>query len=233
MEAFGQSDVENNVHTHVDSVWRMGSISKSITSTLVGKLIDQGKLDLDKPIHEYLSEDIFPRKKWKSSPVNITLKQIMAHTAGLRESTLEDGDHIVRRNNVTETIAQFKDAPLIHEPGTVFAYSNYGWQIVGAVIESVMKIPYEQAINHLLKSELNMTSTFAERLEYIIPRRARYYMHNGKGLSVINADILDQLVSLAGWWPAGGLVSTVPDQLKYGNIMLKSYYGNHGNIKFI
>jgi CubicO group peptidase (beta-lactamase class C family) len=228
MEAFGETDVENGVKTHVESVWRLASISKSVTTSLVGKLIDQGKLDLDKSIHSYLSEDIFPRKKWNSKPVDITLKQVMSHMAGLRESVdPDDYDRVYRRANVTETIAQFKDAPLINEPGTVFAYSNFGFQIVGAIIESVMKVPYEHAINNLLRSELNMTSTFCERREFIIPRRARYYQLKAKRmLSVINADIMDDLVSVENWWPAGGLVSTVPDQLKFGNAMLKSYYGN-------
>jgi hypothetical protein len=97
-----------------------------------------------------------------------------------------------------------------------------------------MKIPYEQAINHFLKSKLNMISTFAERLEYIIPRRARYYTHKGKGVyPAVNSDIWNQLTCLEGWLPAGGLVSTVPDLLKFGNIMLKSYLGNDGKIRQI
>ncbi len=118
MEAFGKSDVENNVDTHVDSVWRLGSISKSVTTALVGKLIDQGKLDLDKSIYDYLSEDIFPRKKWNSSLVDITLKQVMSHTGGLRITKVpDDVSHIERNANVTQTIAKFKNEPLIHEPG--------------------------------------------------------------------------------------------------------------------
>ena len=44
-------------------------------------------------------------------------------------------------------------------------------------------------------------------------------------LPVVNADIIDDLVSVDNWWPPGGLVSTVPDQLKFGNAMLKSYQG--------
>ena len=89
-----------------------------------------------------------------------------------------------------------------------------------------MKVPYEHAINNLLRSELNMTSTFCERREFIIPRRARGYQHKEEGmLPVINADIIDDLISVDNWWSAGGLVSTVPDQLKFGNAMLKSYQG--------
>jgi serine beta-lactamase-like protein LACTB len=237
-EAFGHTDIENDVKTRTDSVWRMASISKSLTSALVGKLIEKGLIDLEKSIHNYLSTNIFPIKQWKGKNVTITVKQVMSHTAGLRVSKLpDDVEKIYYFKNVTEGVAPFKDEPLIFEPGTNWQYSNYGFQIIGAIIESVLNETYENAINKMFK-ELGMSSTFAERHEMIIPHRAHYYMRSdspyipyfqnestSSEVEILNCYILDDLVSLEASWPVGGLVSTVPDLLKFGNYMLNSYKG--------
>jgi len=226
-QAFGKIDIENNVTTHKDSVWRMASISKSLTSALVAKLVESGKIDLDKSINDYLKPDIFPVKKWLGKDVKITVKQVLSHVAGFRVSKFpEDFEQIHEFKNVTETLKQFKDEPLIFEPGTHFNYSNYGFQVIGAIIESVMNETYESAINKMFSNELGMTSTYCERHEMIIPHRAHYYMKNELTHNQIaNAHIVDDLVSLERNWPAGGIVSTVSDLLKFGNYMLNSYKG--------
>jgi serine beta-lactamase-like protein LACTB len=234
-EAFGQTDIENDVKTHKDSVWRIGSISKSITSLMIGRLIEKGLIDFEKSIHHYLSPKIFPIKRWNNKNVTITVKQVISHTAGLRVTKISEYfKKIYNFKNVTQTLEQFKDDPLISEPGTNFNYSNYGFQIIGAIIESVLNETYENAMNKMFK-ELGMNSTFAERHDMIIHRRARYYLLNNSPIyenlnnitkvKVLNAPIIDDLVSLEAQWPSGGLVSTVPDLLKFGNHMLNSYKG--------
>jgi serine beta-lactamase-like protein LACTB len=234
IEAFGQTDIENDVKTHKDSVWRIASISKALTSAMIGKLIEKGLIDFEKSIHHYLSPKIFPIKQWNNKNVTITVKQVMSHTAGLRVTDIiKDVKKIFIFKNVSQTVEQFKDEPLISEPGTKFNYSNYGFQILGAIIESVLNETYENVMNKMFK-ELGMSSTFAERHEMIIPLRARYYLknkyypfyvENWKNITkdeVLNAPIVDDLVSLEAQWPCGGFVSTVTDLLKFGNYMLNS-----------
>jgi CubicO group peptidase (beta-lactamase class C family) len=162
----------------------------------------------------------------------------MSHTAGLRITKLpDDFEKIYNFKNVTETVGQFKDEPLILEPGTKFEYSNYGFQIIGGIIESVLNETYENAMNKMFK-ELGMSSTFAERHEMIIPHRVRYYMKsdsfyiqyfqnttNSTKVQLLNSLIIDDLLSLEANWPSGGLGSTVPDLLKFGNYLLNSYKG--------
>jgi CubicO group peptidase (beta-lactamase class C family) len=236
-EAFGQTDIENDVKTHKDSVWRLGSISKSLTTLMIGRLIEKGLIHMEKSIHDYLSPKIFPIKQWNNKNVTITLKQVMSHTAGLKVTKIRDDfKNIYNLKNVTQNVELFKDEPLIFEPGTNFKYSNYGFQIIGAIIESVLNETYENAVNKMFK-ELGMSSTFAERHEMIIPRRARYYLKssfypnyvenwkNSTKVEILNAPIVDDLVSLEAYWPSGGLLSTLPDILKFGNYMLKSYKG--------
>ena len=132
--------------------------------------------------------------------------------------------------NVTDTLRLWKDEPLLHAPGSQFNYSNYGFQVVGAVIESVLNQTYESAINRMFK-DLNMNSTVCERRESIIPNRSRYYMIDpSNNNTVINDPIYDDLVSLEAGWPAGGIVSTIPDILRFGSHMIKwSKGGNDSN----
>jgi serine beta-lactamase-like protein LACTB len=190
---------------------------------------------LEKSIHHYLSPKIFPIKQWNNKNVTITVKQVMSHTAGLRVTDIiKDAKKIFIFKNVTQTVEQFKDEPLISEPGTKFNYSNYGFQILGAIIESVLNETYENAMNKMFK-ELGMSSTFTERHEMIIPLRARYYLknkyypyyvENWKNITkdeVLNAPIVDDIVSFEAQWPCGGFMSTVANLLKFGNYMLNSY----------
>ena len=219
-QPFGLTDIENNVKTRVDSVWRLASISKSLTSALIGKLIDEGRVGLDKSIDEYLSPNVFPVKKWNGKNVTITVGQVMSHTAGLHVMD-EPGDLFIRLSyeNVTDTLAPFKDMPLIHAPGAAFNYSNYGFQVIGAIIESVLNKTYESVVNKMFE-DLEMNSTFCERRERIIPHRSRYYqtVQNSDGKWVLaNCPLFDDLVSLESYWPAGGIVTILPDLLRFGS----------------
>jgi serine beta-lactamase-like protein LACTB len=207
----------------------MASISKALTSSLVGKLIEEGKLEWDTPIYEYLPRSVFPIKKWQGKEVNITLKQVMSHTAGLR-TTVVPTDFVkvhYERKNVTEVVMELKDEPLRFEPGTDFAYSNYGFQVVGAIIESLMNETYETAITKFFK-QIGLKNTFPERIGAIYSKRARYYEKNGNQL--IGKEIWDDLWSFNMWWPSGGLMSTAGDLLKYGNAMIDSSKGRANSI---
>src|SRR5258708_2083630 len=89
-EGFGFTDIENNVKTHKESVWRLASISKPLTSALVANLIDSGKLDFNQSIYHYLPKELYPTKKYNGTQVDIKLKQVMSHTAGMHLSKFPD-----------------------------------------------------------------------------------------------------------------------------------------------
>ena len=81
-KGFGYSDVENNIKAHPHTVMRIASISKPITCTLAARLFQDGKLELDKPISYYLND--LPPLKWNNREVEITSRQLMSHTSGIR-----------------------------------------------------------------------------------------------------------------------------------------------------
>ena len=241
VEGFGQSDVENELKTRPDSIWRLASISKSLTSALVGHLIDKGLLSMNDTIDKYLSEEIFPTKTWNNTKVSITVSQLMSHTAGLRVTQFPNDFYEVRGyKNAIQSIAQFKDCPLISAPGSEWHYSNYGFQVLGAVIESVLKnTTYEQAINQMF-AELGMKSTFAENQKRMIPHRARYYIRsdsdylknnsdlwNNRTISVMPALVADDIWSQNSWLTSAGIVSKAEDLIRFGTYMIASFKGNN------
>ncbi|KAI1706290.1 beta-lactamase domain-containing protein [Ditylenchus destructor] len=85
---FGFSDVETNSPCTPHTVMRIASISKSVTSAIAGKLIQSGKLDVDKSIYEYLPD--FPKKKVDGEEVDITMRQLMSHMSGVRHYPKKD-----------------------------------------------------------------------------------------------------------------------------------------------
>ncbi|CAG2180649.1 unnamed protein product, partial [Oppiella nova] len=230
-EGFGYIDIENNVSTHKDSVFRIGSMSKSVTSALVGQLMDRNLIDLNAEIHKYLSTDLYPFKTFNGSAVNITVRQVMSHTAGLyRGVSVEDFDKLLlrRADNVSHTIPPFNDEPLIYKPGTNWSYSNYGYQMVGALIESILRNTYENEMQKMF-TQLHMNSTFSERREAIYKHRPQYYhLSDITSGTLVKCDMIDELISYEGYWPAGGLISSAEDILRFGNAMISSYKGTNG-----
>ena len=148
---------------------------------------------------------------------------MMSHTAGLYE--LEDINVMEKLfgvyNNVTEFVANFRDEPILFLPGSQFNYNNYGFLVVGAVIESILNQTYESAINKMFK-ELDMNSTICERREYIIPNRARYYLRDpNDATKLMNTPLIpNELLAMDAMWSAADIMSTIPDLSLYGSHMI-------------
>ncbi|KAE9417472.1 hypothetical protein Angca_004383, partial [Angiostrongylus cantonensis] len=81
-EGFGFANIESGSRCTADSIMRIASISKPITASITARLVQEGKLDLDKPIQTYLPE--FPKKKFDGKSVDITTRQLLSHTGGIR-----------------------------------------------------------------------------------------------------------------------------------------------------
>lgn len=165
-EGFGFANVETGSHVHEDTVMRIASISKSITSLLVAKLLEEGKLDLDKSVAQYLKEDQFPTKHWEGKKVDITLRQLMSHLGGIRHyykaakadpkekkgktekelvqiaASTKDCDHAEYYSrkkfaDVFDSLTMFKADDLVHKPGA-FLYTTYGYTLISAIVQTAL-----------------------------------------------------------------------------------------------
>lgn len=208
---------------------QLASVSKSFTSTILGTLVDKGLVHYDDPLSKYLSESIFPAKKWKSEPVNITLRNLLCHSGGVHvdsEDFLEGLRTVFIAKNVTQTVGQWKDVPLQFRPASHFNYSNYGFQLLGAVIESVTGMPYPQVAEAFLH-KAGLHSTFLGNMSVLLHDIPRFYTALDVNNLKENVPTLpfDELLFVEGQWPAGGYISTLDDLLAYGKLLIDSYKG--------
>src|SRR5512134_1490923 len=121
--SFGCADLELDVPVGPDTRFRIGSVSKPLTAAAIGRLVEDGRLDLDAPVQRYVPD--FPKKAWP-----ITTRQLAGHLAGIRHY---EGDEFLIRDHyatVHAGLAIFEKDALLFEPGTKFSYSSYGWNLI-------------------------------------------------------------------------------------------------------
>lgn len=207
-EGFGLADVENQIPVSTDTRFRMGSVSKSITSLAVGQLVQDGKLNLDATIEQYVG--YFPAKKYP-----ITSRQLATHTAGIRHYRGDDPLNCLKRyEQVKDGLVLFSQDSLLFKPGTDYNYSTYGYSLLSAVIEQVAHTPFLTFMQSAVFTPFGMTHTSPDYSEQIVPNRVRFYEHN-KG-QLVNANQVDNSYK----WAGGGLLSTPSDLVTMGQGLL-------------
>jgi serine beta-lactamase-like protein LACTB, mitochondrial len=198
-ESYGFADLENNVPVNISSKFRLGSVSKVLTSLAVGRLYQQGKLDLDAPVQRYLPN--FPEKQY-----SFTARQLAGHTAGIRHYRNNDPVATPRRyTSVMEALSIFSNDSLLFKPGTAYAYSTYGYSLLSAVLEAVAGGDFLTYMRDSIFVPLGMTNTFPDYSDSIVPGRVRFYEKSKSGL--VNAALVDNSYK----WAGGGFLSTPVD----------------------
>jgi CubicO group peptidase (beta-lactamase class C family) len=203
VQGFGYSDLENMVPARADNSYRLASISKTITALAVLQLVEKGKIDLDKKVQVYVPS--FPKKRWP-----VTVRQLLGHLGGISHYRNFDREGFIKvHKNTKESLAIFQDFDLVAEPGTRYAYSSYGYNLLGAVIEGASGQPYGIYITKNILNPLGMTNTRMDSPVDIIPHRVR-------GYRLIRGQLANsEYVDMSSRFAAGGIRSTVVDLLKY------------------
>lgn len=201
---YGLADLENYIPAKSVTVYRLGSISKSITAIAVMQLAESGKLDLDAPIQKYCSA--FPQKQW-----TITARQLLGHLAGVRhykgEAEFLSTHHY---NSVIEGMNMFKDDPLLHEPGTKFSYTTHGYAILGCAVEGASGMKFADYTQQYIFNPAGMDRMRVDDVFEIIPNRAQGYFKTPSG-ALRNSTLADTSYKI----PGGGFCSTVGDLAKF------------------
>ncbi len=194
-EGFGVADREQRVAATPETVYQIGSITKVLNALAVMQLVEQGRIDLDRPLSVYLPE-FSMRTRWPQA-TPITPRALLCHHAGLPTYLLKG---FFGGQPLTELLHELKDEHLAFEPHTVFNYSNLGPNLLGLVIERVTGLAYTTAMQRQLLTPLGMQHTgFAPEGE-IGARLARGYVHD----TPVNPTPVRDV-------PAGGLYSNVLD----------------------
>lgn len=220
-EAFGYSDLENQVVTRPNTAYRLGSVSKTMTAAAVLLLAEQGKIDLDAEVQTYVP--YFPKKQWP-----ITVRQLLGHLGGISHYKNYDTEgRIKEHKNTREAIAIFENFDLVAEPGTKYSYSSYGYNLLAAVVEGASKMPFGKFMTENIWKQLGMQDTRLDDPAELIPNRPRgYRIQRGQ---IKNSEFVDMSSRLG----AGGTRSTVPDLLKFARGLIAGKLLTSRNVNLI
>ncbi len=208
-DGFGFADFENNSPASEHTLFRLASISKSLTAVAAMQLWERGQLDLDAPVQKYCPA--FPQKPWP-----ISTRQVMGHLGGIRhyKSGSQDDPEVGNTKHFDNPIQAgldfFKNDPLVAEPGTHFHYSTQGYTLVGCVIEGASGTKYVDFVRQNVFIPAGMEHTQVDNRFTIIPYRTRFYQKTESG-AVLNADFLDSSYKI----PGGGWLSSAEDMAHF------------------
>jgi CubicO group peptidase (beta-lactamase class C family) len=169
-EGFGWADLEKRTKVTPRTRFRIGTASVALTSAAVGVLLERGQLDLDDEIQTHVPA--YPRKKWP-----VTLRQLMAHVAGVSTDSGDEGPLLSERcERPVDGVRFFADRPLLFEPGTRFRFSSYGWILVSAAVEAAAhEEPFPAFMRRKIFTPIGMDDTIPDSATEPIPERATPY----------------------------------------------------------
>jgi CubicO group peptidase (beta-lactamase class C family) len=213
-EGFGYAAPDRTLVTP-STRFRLGALSKPMTSVAAALLYDRGRLDLEAPVQRYVPT--YPQKQWP-----ITTRQLMGDVAGVHRGRGDnvDGDSMPTQHcaNLDQAVALFADDRLRFEPGTQYRYSIYGWVLVSAVVERAGGEPFTSFMEREVFEPLGMDRTVVADREGV-DDAASYTPRSILGTRLgIEADPAPDYSCLAG---AGAVLSTPTDLVRLGSAVLK------------
>ena len=197
---FGYADVENKTPVRPDALFRIASVSKPITSAAIMKLVEEGKLKVDDPVAPLIA-DLAPApgevvdSRWDQ----ITIRHLLNHTGGWDRNKPNGGFDPMFRPAIAaaavnapapasaETVIRYmKGMPLDFYPGEKYAYSNFGYAILGRVIERLSGMSYDEYVRTRVLQPVgaNRTRSGRTRMSDALADEVKYYLPGEPGLGM-------------------------------------------------
>ncbi|WP_252217427.1 serine hydrolase domain-containing protein [Clostridium sp. VAP41] len=202
----------NNMSITSDTMYGIGSTSKTFTATAIMKLVDMKKIDLDKPIVNYIPEFVMKDERYKE----ITTRMLLNHSSGLmgtaysRTMLWDDNDTIAH----DKLLQQLKTQRLKAEPGKFSVYCNDGFTLAEILVEKVSGESFTNFVHENITIPLKMDNTKTSQDGFNREKLAKTY-------SPI-APTIETPPDSANIIGAGGIYSTAQDLCKFGNIFTKN-----------
>ena len=200
-EAYGISDLDKATPTTRETGFEIGSVSKLITVAALAKLYEAGKIDFDAPLGTYVSS-------YPDLDRHITARLLSGHLAGIRHYN-GFAENVSKQHceRMEEALAVFQKDPLLHDPGSKYAYSSFGYVLLSAGMEGAAAKPFDALIEELVVRPLNLAHTKMNppKDDPLVSQTGEYWM--GAQDRVVPNMAADLSCRLA----AGGAVSTAED----------------------
>lgn len=204
-QGYGVTNVDHPLPVLADTLFQIGSTTKTFTASAIIRLVEQGKLDLNVPVRRYLPDF---RLKNKEAERKATLMHLMTHTGGWLGDYFGEGGR--GDDSLAKIIASMAKLKQLTPLGEVWSYNNSGFYLAGRIIEKVTKKTYEAAIRELIFEPLGMDNSFFFAEEVLPFRTVVGHITRNKKATVVRQWALDRSVN-----PAGGIISNVGDQLTW------------------
>ncbi len=209
-KAYGLANRAQKIPNTVDTQFRIGSMNKMFTATAIMQLVQAGKIELDKPFGTYLTD--YPNKSMAST---VTIRQLLTHTGGTGDIFGPEFDkNRLKLRTLQDYIDLYGARPVRFKPGSKLEYSNYGFILLGAVVEKVSGQTYYDYVREHVYEPAGMTATGSEPEDVAVADRSIGYMTSPKGGVQPNTDTLPYRGT-----SAGGGYSTVGDLLRFANAL--------------
>jgi CubicO group peptidase (beta-lactamase class C family) len=218
-KGYGFADVQKRLPMEPErTMVRIGSTSKLFTWTAVMQLVEQGKLDINRDVNEYLDFKVphdFDRP--------ITLRDLMNHRGGFEEGLKDVLRTDVRDLPSTESYLEEHPRPMLFAPGEVPAYSNYGAALAGYIVQRISGEPYESYVEHHILIPLGMAHT---TFEQPLPQRFAGQVSDGYRTTDAPPGEYEQIITR----PAGSGTATAVDMSRFMIALLDDGRSGDGQI---
>jgi CubicO group peptidase (beta-lactamase class C family) len=205
-EVVGRADLEHDIAVTPSTRFRMGSLSKLVTVAAVARLAQEGSLDLEAAVRQYVP--YVP--EWATEP---TVRQLASHTAGIRHYLPKDEETLLRRpkfkpfETVREGLEIFLADPLVFDPGSAYGYSSYGYNLLSAVVEGAAGKPFLEYLREQITGPLGLSSITADHLYALVEDRTDFYHYHPESGGVYNVPSEDNSYK----WASGGMLASAMD----------------------
>jgi CubicO group peptidase (beta-lactamase class C family) len=210
MAVFGVTSVENPLNVTSETLFQVGSITKTFTGTAAMRLVEKEQLHLDKPVRYYIPE---LKLAEESVAQQVTLRHLLTHTAGWAGDYFNDfgrGDEALAK-----MVAKLADLPQLTPLGEVWSYNNAGFYLAGRLIEVVTGLGFEDAMQELILTPLGMKQTFFFADEVISYRFAVGHAAEDGKAYVARPWAVGRAIH-----PIGGMITNLPDLFRYARFQM-------------
>lgn len=206
--AFGVADRERELPATRETLFRIGSVSKALTSVALGRMVARGVVSLDESPRAALPDLPEPYGA-------MTLRQIAGHLAGIPHYRGVDFVNTRHYESAIDAVSKFRDRPLVAAAGERFLYSSYGWNLLGAVLEASAGKSFQQIVAEEVIAPFGLRRTRLEVAGETLEDRAESYAVLTS--SMMRAPRIDN----SDAYPSAGFLSTADELARFGWLVLE------------